>query len=135
MNLKEVAAISGKSGLFKIVKPSRTGVILESMDEKKIRMVASLNYKVSILSEISVYTNTKDGSVALGEIFKTIKEKYGKQIEIDTTNNNAMMNFLATILPEYDKSRVYASDVKKMINWYKTISTNAPEVYESVMPE
>jgi hypothetical protein len=135
MNLKEVAAISGKSGLFKIVKPSRTGVILESMDDKKIRMVASLNYKVSILSEISVYTNTKDGSVALGEIFKTIKEKYGKKIEIDTTNNNAMMSFLENVLPEYDKSRVYPSDVKKMINWYKTISTNAPDVYESVMPE
>jgi hypothetical protein len=135
MNLKEVAAISGKSGLFKIVKPSRTGVILESMDDKKIRIVASLNYKVSILSEISVYTNTKDGSVALGEIFKTIKEKYGKKVEIDTTNNNAMMSFLENVLPDYDKSRVYASDVKKMINWYKTISTNAPDVYESVMPE
>jgi hypothetical protein len=135
MNLKEVAAISGKSGLFKIVKPSRTGVILESMDDKKIRMVASLNYKVSILSEISVYTNTKDGSVALGEIFKTIKEKYGKKLEIDTANNNAMMSFLENVLPEYDKSRVYASDVKKMINWYKTISNNAPDVYESVMPE
>jgi glutamate-1-semialdehyde aminotransferase len=135
MNLKEVAAISGKSGLFKIVKPSRTGVILESMDDKKIRMVASLNYKVSILSEISVYTTTKDGSVALGEIFKTIKEKYGKKLEIDTANNNAMMSFLENVLPEYDKSRVYASDVKKMINWYKTISTNAPDVYESVMPE
>ncbi len=131
MNLKEIAAIAGKSGLFKILKPSRTGVILESLDEKKTKMVASLSYKVSILSEISVYTHTKDGSTALGEVFKNIKEKYGKEVAVDTNNNNALMKFLEEVLPDYDKGRVYASDVKKMVNWYKTICTNAPEVYES----
>jgi hypothetical protein len=33
--LKEVANISGKSGLYRILKPTRTGVIVESLDGKK----------------------------------------------------------------------------------------------------
>lgn len=131
MKLKEIAAISGKPGLFKIIKPSRGGVILETLDDKKIKTIASLNHKVSILSEISVYANNKDGVVALSEIFAKINEKYSKEaVTVDTSNNNALLKFLEGVLPEYDKNKVYASDVKKMVNWYNILIKQNPEVFE-----
>jgi hypothetical protein len=132
MKLKDVAAISGKPGLFKIIKPSRSGIILESLDEKKAKTVASLNHKVSILSEISVYTNTQEGVIALADIFVKIKEKHGNEaVKVETSNNNALLKFLESVLPEYDKNRVYASDVKKMLNWYNIILVQAPQVFET----
>jgi hypothetical protein len=130
MDLKEIAAISGKSGLFKVFKPSRTGVILESLDEKKTKTVASLNHKVSILSEISVYTNSKEGAIALGDIFEKINEKYKGVVTVDSSNNAALLKFIEEVLPEYDKSKVYASDVKKMLAWYNILCTQLPEIFE-----
>ncbi len=132
MELKEIAAISGKSGLFRVFKPSRTGVILESLDEKKIKTVASLNHKVSILSEISVYVNTKEGSMSLGEIFEKIKEKHQGKLTVDVSNNAALLKFMEETLPEYDKSKVYASDIKKMVNWYNILVAQMPQLFEVV---
>ena len=40
MELKEVAAVSGRGGLFKILKPTKSGVILEAIDASKKRFVA-----------------------------------------------------------------------------------------------
>lgn len=132
MELKEIAAISGKSGLFRVFKPSRTGVILESLDEKKVKTVASLNHKVSILSEISVYVNTKEGSMSLGEIFDKIKAKHQGKLTVDVSNNAALLKFMEETLPEYDKSKVYASDIKKMVNWYNILITQMPQLFEVV---
>jgi hypothetical protein len=129
MDLKKIAAISGKPGLFKVFKPARTGVILESLDEKKLKTVASLNHKVSMLSEISVYTNTKEGSIALTDIFIKIKEKYNGALTVDVSNNATLLKFIEEVLPEYDKTKVYPSDIKKMVNWYNILFKQMPELF------
>lgn len=76
MEFKEIAAISGKGGLFRITKPTRTGVIVESIDEKNTRMVASAANRISILKEISVYTTTQEGSTPLENVLKKIYEEF-----------------------------------------------------------
>ena len=76
MNLKDVAAIAGKSGLYKVIKPTRTGVILESIDEQKIKIIANSNTRVSILKEISMYTTGAEASKALEDIFAAVFKKY-----------------------------------------------------------
>ena len=58
MNFKDIATVAGKPGLYKILKPTRSGVILESLDEKKAKLVAGMSMRVSILSDISIYTMT-----------------------------------------------------------------------------
>ena len=73
MELKEIAAVSGKGGLFKVLKPSKTGMILESLDEKKSKLIAGINHQVSLLDEISIYTLDSDGSKPLKEVLETIK--------------------------------------------------------------
>ena len=53
-DLTEIASISGKGGLYRVIKPGRVGVILESMDDKKIKIATNPNHKVSILADISI---------------------------------------------------------------------------------
>jgi hypothetical protein len=128
-DLSEVASISGKGGLYKVLKPGRTGVILESLDEKKIRLVTNPNHKVSILAEISVYTNTEEGAVPLEDLFKRIYKEFGDDPGVDSkSSNEEFMSFLEYILPEYDTTRVYPSDVKKLVNWYGILLREAPEL-------
>ena len=131
MDLKEIASVSGKGGLFKIVKPTRTGVILESMDEKAGRLVATANHRISVLKEISVYTTSSEGSVPLEEVLQTIYKEFGDDPGIDSSSTpEELRAFLQHILPDYDRERVYVSDIKKMVGWYKILLQYAPETLQ-----
>ena len=76
MELKDIASVSGKGGLFKIIKPGKTGVILESLDDAKTKLVVGGNQRMSLLSEISIYTTTKEGTESLETVLIAIKNKY-----------------------------------------------------------
>ena len=132
MELKDIASVSGKGGLFKVVSPTKSGVILESMDESKSKLVASSNQRISILSEISIYTNTKEGSTPLLEVFQKIKKDFGDDLGIDAESDGSELKaFLKSVLPEFDESRVYVSDIKKLVKWYGILLKQAPEAFDS----
>ncbi len=132
--LKEIANISGKSGLYRILKPTRTGVIVESLDAKKERSVVGANARVSVLKDISVYMDDhQDSSVPLGDILMALKEKFASNIEINTktASDSELYDILNEVAPNFDRTRVYPSDVKKIINWYNLLVQYLPSVFES----
>ncbi len=129
MTLKDIASVAGKSGLYRVLKPSRTGVLLETIDEKKSKLIANAQQRVSILKEVSIYATNAEGSVPLNEVFLKIQEKYGAKVEIDTANTKTLLAFIAEIVPDYDTQKVYPSDVKKLITWYNILSQYYPEVF------
>ncbi len=129
MELSEIASISGKGGLYKVVKPGKSGVLLESLDEAKTRLVASATQRMSLLSEISIYTTTKEGTVALVDVLKKIHKEFGADLGVDSNaESNELKSFLKSVLPEYDQDRVYVSDIKKLVRWYSLLLKYAPEV-------
>ncbi len=129
MDLKDVAAVSGKSGLYKVVKPTRTGVILESIDENRKKTIANANSRVSILKEISIYTTTGENSILLEEVFKTIFKNYGENLELSSkSSEQELRDFIEEIVPDYDDERVYISDIKKLVSWYKILLQFHPEL-------
>lgn len=129
MELKDIAAVSGKGGLFTILKPTKTGVILESLDASKTRLVATIQHKISVLEEISVYTHTTEGTVPLKEVFYIINEEFGDDTGVDKSSDaDELKSFMGHILPDYDKDKVYVSDIKKMVTWYNTLAKEAPEL-------
>jgi len=131
MELKDIAALSGKGGLFKIISPTKSGVILESLDETKSKLVASSNQRISILSEISIYTKTKEGNTPLLDVLKKIKKDFANDLGVDADSDpKELKAFLKSVLPEYDEAKVYVSDMKKLVRWYGILSQNAPEVFE-----
>jgi hypothetical protein len=135
-DLTEIASISGKGGLFRIIKPGRVGVILESMDDKKIKIATNPNHKVSILADISIYTTTDDGSIPLEDILRKINKEFGDDPGIDGKSTpDELISFIEYIVPEYDESRVYPSDVKKLVNWYNVLLREFPDFFKEEKKE
>lgn len=136
MELKEIASISGKGGLYKVLKPTKSGVILEAMDESKSKLVASATQRLSLLNEISIYTTDKEGTVSLESVLKKINQDFGQDLGVDQESDPTELKaFLKSVLPEYDENRVYVSDIKKLVKWYGVLSRYAPEVLSVDPPE
>lgn len=129
--LKEVANVSGKSGLFRILKPSRAGVIVESIDEKREKTLIGPTARVSVLKDVSIFTDGAEESVALSDVFLKIRAEHGEQVAIDTktSSDKDLVEFLNKVLPEFDRSKVYISDIKKIVAWYNLLSKNIPELF------
>lgn len=130
MELSEIASISGKGGLYKVVKPGKTGVLLESLDASKTKLVAGASQRMSLLSEISIYTTSKEGTVALQDVLMKINKDFGNDPGVDGNSDaGELKSFLKSVLPEYDQDRVYVSDIKKLVKWYSVLLEYAPEVF------
>jgi len=133
MELKEIASISGKGGLYKVLKPTKSGVILEALDESKSKLVATATQRLSLLNEISIYTTDKEGTVSLESVLKKMNLDFGKDLGVDPESDATELKaFFKSVLPEYDENRVYVSDIKKLVKWYGVLSLYAPEVFASV---
>ena len=128
MKFNEIATVSGKPGLYKVLKPTRGGVILESLDSKKSKLVVGANHRVSILGEISMYTMTEEGASPLEEIMKKIDKEFDGDLGLDAdADSDELKAFLKHVLPDFDENKVYPSDIKKLISWYKIIKVEAPD--------
>lgn len=130
--LKEIANVSGKSGLYRILKPSRSGVIVESLDGKKEKTMIGASARVSVLSDVSIFVEGKEDSVPLSQVFAKIKSLHGDKVEISLkeASDKDLIEFLDKALPEFDRERVYVSDIRKIITWYNTISDTYPGAFE-----
>ncbi|WP_291725975.1 DUF5606 domain-containing protein [Bernardetia sp.] len=135
MKLKEVAVISGKPGLYQILKPTRNGVIIEAIGGGRSKIMADASHRISILKEISIYTTTEEGSVPLQDVFHKIYDKYALNLDVKTSDNKALKGLLNDILPEWDKDRVYTSDIKKLVMWYNILAEHAPELIDPAQKE
>ena len=135
--LKDIAHISGKSGLYRIVKPTRTGVIVESLDAKKERTVVGGNSRVSVLKDISVYlSEPNEASKPLSEIFVAIKALHGNvTLATKTASDTELRDFMEGIVPNFDREKVYTSDIRKIINWYNLVAIHLPEALVAETPD
>ena len=129
--LKEVANVSGKPGLFRILKPSRAGVIVESLDEKREKTLIGPTARVSVLKDVSIFTDGAEESVALSDVFLKIREIHGEEVtlSVKTSSDKELIEFLAEVLPEFDRSKVYVADIKKLVTWYNLLSKYIPEAF------
>src|SRR6185369_7740493 len=94
------------------------------------KIVAGMSNKVSVLSEISIYTTTKDGTVPLADVLKKIYEQFGNDTGVGPEDDPTELKaFLKSVLPEYDEQRVYVSDIKKLVKWYKILLAEAPTLF------
>jgi hypothetical protein len=83
-----------------------------------------------LLNEISIYTTTKEGTVALDEVLKKIRKDFGDDLGVDANSDASELKaFLKSVLPDYDEDRVYISDIKKLVKWYDVIRQFAPEIF------
>jgi len=120
MNLRGIISISGKPGLYKVVGQSKNSIIVESIDSNK-RIPAYAKDRISAIEDISIYTTEED--IPLKEVFTNIaKKENGENCISHKESLNKLENYLGEVLPNYDRERVYPSDIRKIFQWYNMLN-------------
>lgn len=122
MSLDKIISITGKPGLYELQSQTKTGFLAESLLDGK-RLNISARHNVSLLSEIAIYTISTE--VPLYEILVKIHELVeGKEAISHKAPKLELEEFFFKVLPDYDEERVYASDIKKVVQWYNILQKN-----------
>ena len=119
--LKNILAITGKPGLYKLISRGTNMLIVESLVDGK-RMPTYARDKIVSLAEVSMYTTGED--ISLSEVLNAAGKKYSfKAIELDAkkADNEQLRAFFAEVLPNFDRDRVYPSDIRKFVAWYNLL--------------
>ncbi|MCR5819507.1 MAG: DUF5606 domain-containing protein [Bacteroidaceae bacterium] len=120
--LEKILAISGKPGLYQLISRSNRGLIVETIGSDKRRMPIFSTDRVISLADIAMYTDEEE--VPLCDVLSSLKDKEKSQpcsIDIKKADKNELFDFFAQILPNFDRDRVYPSDVKKLLQWYNIL--------------
>lgn len=121
IDLTGIISISGQQGLYKIIAQSKNGIIIEGLADKK-RTNIPASAKVSTLADIGMYTSGDDKPIE--EIMTAVfeKEKGGPCVNAKA-DDKEIIAYFAQVLPDYDKERVYVSNMRKLFNWYSILQT------------
>lgn len=133
--LKKILSISGKPGLYRLVSNGKNMLIVESLATGK-RMPAYAHDKVVSLGDISMYTTDED--IPLADVLEKVKEANdGKPVDVKAIGNDeAVREYFGTILPDFDRDRVYTTDIRKLFAWYNDlIGAGVTEFKESEIAE
>ena len=134
--LETILAISGKPGLFRLVSRGNQNLIVETLDAQKKRMPAFSADKVISLADIAMYTD--DEEVPLRQVLKSIQEKENggpASLNPKTASREDLMDYLGNVLPNFDRDRVYPTDVKKLLQWYNILVENGITDFEEALQE
>src|SRR5690554_6429030 len=133
MDLSKILSISGKPGLYLLVSQTKAGALVESLLDGK-RQPAFSNERISSLEDISIFTLEED--IPLKRVFELIytKENGGECIS-HKSDNNKIVQYMEEILPDFDRDRVYVSDMKKLFSWYNILNAKGLITIEEVKEE
>ena len=121
MNLKDLIAVSGISGVFRIAGNRNNGLIIEDLDTGKKKFAPARRHQFTPLESIAIYTD--DDSTELAKVFSNMLE----QIEDNPpVNPNAkpddLREYFADVLPDFDRDQVSSGDIKKVIKWFNFLN-------------
>jgi len=135
--LKTILAISGKPGLYRLVSRGNRSLVVETLDAAKKRQPAFATDRIISLADIAMYTD--DEEVPLRQVLNSIKNRQeGKavsDINLKTASKDELFQFMADVLPQFDRDRVHASDVKKLIQWYNILVGNGVTDFDEDLQE
>lgn len=118
MKFNELVAISGLSGLYQLVSTKSDGAIVRSLEDKSTKFVAARSHNVTPLDSIEVFT--LEDNLRLWDVFQIFKknEAVVGDVQVQGIDNKTIKTNFEKLFPEYDRDRVYISDMKKMMKWY-----------------
>ena len=122
MDLKDFIAISGMPGLYKMISQGKNAVIVENLETGQ-RLPVHASNRISSLEEIAVFTDSEDKP--LKEVLSAIFSKESGKVCMDPkkATSDQLREYLGTVLPDYDRLKVYVSDIKKILTWYNILIT------------
>ena len=122
-DLAKILSVSGQHGLFLYIAQARSGVIAENLESKK-RVCLDYKSKITTLADISIYT--AEGEIKLQEVLEKIHAVLGdKPAPSSKDDPKAIKALFDEAVPDYDEDRFYLSHMKKVVDWYRDLSSHA----------
>jgi hypothetical protein len=119
MTIEKLIVVTGKPGIFKIENQSKNGLIVQSLSDNKKFPILNI-HNISGLNDIAIYTY--EDEVPLKNVFYNIyKKENGKKTINHKESKKVLEDFLESVLPNYDRERVYPSNIKKIVQWYNLL--------------
>jgi hypothetical protein len=119
MELKDIISVPGMPGLYRVIGNNKSGFIVESLQDGKRSMVSGAQ-RIMSLVDVAIYTSAEEKP--LREVLKSMEERDGANLPVDAKADDAKLrSYFSGIVPDYDAERVYVSDIKKVLNWYKLL--------------
>ena len=137
MKFEEMVAVSGMSGVFKLIANRSNGLIIEDIDTGKKKLAPSRKHQFTPLASIGIYSGDDD-TTELGLIFRTMRDQLEKNPPVPVSSNaDALSTYFASIVPDYDRDRVFSGDIKKVIKWFNFLNQRnlVPEEEEEKVEE
>ena len=121
---ERILTISGKPGLYRLLSQGRNMFIVEAVDATKKRMPVYNSDMVVMLDDVAIYTDTEE--IPLREVFAKIQEKeFGVlPCDIQAATPEELVEYFESVMPDYDRERVYLTHIKKIYAWYNILVEN-----------
>lgn len=117
MNIKNIVAVSGLPGLFKLIATKNNGLIVADPDTGKTRFCSVRQHQFTPMETVAIYTD--DDTVEIGKVFQTmLDQRSALTIPSPNAPHNELQRYFEIIIPDYDRDKVYHSDMKKVIKWF-----------------
>ncbi len=132
---ERILTISGKPGLYRLLSSGRNMFVVEAVDATKKRMPVYNSDKVVMLDDIAIYTDTEE--VPLRAVFQKIYEKENAVLpfNLKASTPEELVAYFETVMPDYDRERVYLTHIKKMYSWYNILVANGVTDFQEEQPE
>ena len=120
--LKKILSVSGKPGLYKLVSQGKSMLIVETLTDGR-RLPVYAREKIISLGDIAIYTDGDE--VPLYEVLNSVKAKEEGQavssIDASRATPDELRAYMAEVLPNFDRERVYPTDIKRLLSWYNLL--------------
>lgn len=134
--LETILAIAGKPGLYRLVNRGNRSLIVETIDKAKKRMPAFGTDRIISLADIAMYTDSEE--VPLRQVLKNMLEKEGGKkasIDVKKASKEELAAYVGEVLPNFDRDRVFPSDMKKLVQWYDILVENGLTDFDETLKE
>ena len=134
--LETILAIAGKPGLYRLVNRGNRSLIVETVDKAKRRMPAFGTDRIISLADIAMYTDSEE--VPLRQVLKNMLEKEGGKkasIDVKKASKEELAAYVGEVLPNFDRDRVFPSDMKKLVQWYDILVENGLTDFDEALKE
>jgi hypothetical protein len=135
MDLKDFIAIKGKSELFRILAKTPKGIIVESLNETRLKFKVQPSLSVLLLNDITIFSND-NSDLYLKQVFINLYKRDGLKVSIDIKDEAyKLRDYFKEVIPAHDEEKVYISDIKKIVKWFSILCEYYPEVIENLEME
>lgn len=117
MEYSRIVAVTGLPGLYEVLSSKTDGAIVRSLEDGNTKFISARVHNLSHLESIEIYTTGENA--ALSDVFSSIKNS--SEALPDVKDNKSLKGYFEKVFPELDFDRVYVSDMKKMVNWFRAL--------------